>query len=171
MTNQWLDGRVGSGIWALVPILSTHYSTAEAVRDSNCLHLHKSIDLSGLQGCPVVSIHLWMHAYSKLQCPKRNCGWWCALLLCSFSLSHSLLSHSKDREGFSSDHSLYLRRYIRSLMTSIRSSVSQMSIHPVLSFRKIKWKNSTLSVVKISLFSWFYVHFHHLYEADNTFSL
>lgn len=44
----------------------------EAARDSNCLHLHKSIDLPDLLGCRAVSIHLWMHAYSKLQCPRAE---------------------------------------------------------------------------------------------------
>lgn len=72
VTNQWrMVGQVAAyERWS--PILSTHYSTAEAARDSNCLHLHKSIDLPDLLGCPAVSIHLWMHAYSKLQCPQAE---------------------------------------------------------------------------------------------------
>lgn len=80
VTNQWrMVGQVAAyERWS--PILSTHYSTAEAARDSNCLHLHKSIDLPDLLRCPAVSIHLWMHAYSKLQCPQAEL--WVADLVC-----------------------------------------------------------------------------------------
>jgi len=54
--------------------------------------LHKSIDLPDLLGCPAVSIHLWMHAYSKLQCPQAEL--WVANRYVSLSLPLSIrLSH------------------------------------------------------------------------------
>ena len=102
----------------------------EAVQDSNCLNLHKSIDLLGLLGCPVVSIHLWMHAYSKLQCPQAELWMVCR----SASHMRRTVKGSDQRPIWCS---LYLRRYMMALITSISSPKCHLSM---LSFIFLSWK-------------------------------